>query len=154
MSNMCSKESQELVTLAVDGLVDSAHEHDPRARYSAAQLAALRAATAMIADRLASDRAATVSAGPPSPQSPSPRSGATNVWQLLARLAPELSEWAALFHHTSKRRAAITTGTSSVSVREADDTLRDAASFVERVCRALGLPGRRLDASTQWLVAT
>lgn len=139
---MCSKESQELVSLAVDGLVTSAHQNDPGARYSGAQLAALRAATAVIAQRSSDVEG-----------DQSPRAGATNVWQLLSRLAPELAEWAALFHHKSRRRLAVVSGTSAVTVREADDTLRDAASFVARVCRSLGIPGRNVDANTQLLVA-
>ncbi|NQU37470.1 MAG: hypothetical protein HQ526_07750 [Actinobacteria bacterium] len=139
---MCSSEAHDLVRLAISGLGTSARETDPTRRYADAQLAALRAAAAMVAERSALPSAL-----------PAPRGRVTNVWQLLVRFAPELAEWAELFSYSSDRRAAATSGMVAVSSREADDSLRDAASFVSRVARLLGLPARQLDLSAQFLVA-
>jgi hypothetical protein len=139
---MCTKQAKELVLLAADGLVESARDAQPNERFADAQLAALRAAAAVVAQR-GNAAGETV-----------PRNRVSNVWQLLARLAPELSEWAALFDMSAAKRSAVQAGVSVVSTREADDCLRDAASFVSRVARLLGLPAREVDVSTQWLVAT
>ncbi len=137
---MCSSEAHDLVRLAISGLGTSARESDPTRRYVDAQLAALRAAAAMVADR--STQTSTL---------PAPRARVTNVWQLLVRFAPELAEWAELFNYSSEKRAAASSGTVVVTTREADDSLRDAASFISRVARLLGLPARQLDLSAQFL---
>jgi len=142
--NAVPPEAVQLVGLAVDGLAACAREQDPNQRFAGAQLAALRAAAALVAvrSRTSSD-----------PQGMT-RGRALNVWQLLARVAPELSEWAALFHYSAEKRTAVAAGTTAVSTREADDTLRDAAKFVAAVARRLGIPSRRLDLTTQWLAVT
>ena len=71
---------------------------------------------------------------------PSRRSKLTSVWDLLALVAPELSEWAAYFAASAAKRAAAEAGIPRVvSVREADDLIRAAASFVAVVELALGL---------------
>lgn len=139
---MCSKEARELVLLAADGLVESAHDKDPNQRYADAQLAALRAAAAVVAERGGSAQARL------------PKNRLANIWQVLARVAPELSEWAALFNLGMAKRASVQAGTAVVTTREADDSLRDAASFVSRVARMLGLPNRQVDLAAQWLATT
>lgn len=92
-------------------------------RYRDAHLGALRAAAALVAAR-------TV---------PSPRSRPRSVWQVLPRIAPELGEWAAFFAASSTRRSVLDRG-GRVSVREADDLLRQSEMFLEIVQDALGVP--------------
>ena len=135
------REAHQLVDLAVDGLVAAAQAQDANARFAAAQLAALRAAAAMVAVR------ASTSSVP----NGLVRGRALNVWQLLSRIAPELSEWAALFHFSAERRTAVAAGTAAVTTREADDSLRDSATFVASVAARLGIPNRKLDVTAQWL---
>ncbi|MFT6563478.1 MAG: hypothetical protein ACJAY5_000205 [Actinomycetes bacterium] len=137
---MCSSEAHDLVRLAINGLGAAARQTNPTRRHADAHLAALRAATAMVADRSAQTSAL-----------PAPRARVTNVWQLLVRFAPELSEWAELFNYSPARRAAANAGRVAVSTREADDSLRDAASFVSRVARLLGLPARQLQPASPGL---
>lgn len=108
-----------LLERARDGVREGCAEHDPRARYSAAHLAALRAATAVLAVR-----------GRPGPLRSRPR----NVWELLPRLAPELAEWAAFFSTLRLRRETV-----RVEPRAADDLLRDAERFCRVVTTLLGL---------------
>lgn len=137
-------EARQLIDLAVDGLVQSAHERDANQRFAGAQLAALRSAAAVVAVRSRTSSKPTELV----------RGRALNVWQLLARVAPELSEWAALFHYSAERRTAVVAGTASVTPREADDGLRDAAKFIASVSTRLGIPNRRLDVTAQWLAVT
>lgn len=93
-------------------------------RYVAAHLAALRAAAAVLAVR----------------GRPSMRGGPRSVWDVLPRVAPELTEWAAFFAATASRRAAIEAGRGEIiTAREADDLLRDAESFHHVVESSLGL---------------
>jgi hypothetical protein len=101
-------------------------------RYRAAHLGALRAAAAVVA-------AGSVRAG-----APRPGRRLQNVWDLLARTAPELGEWAHFFAHGARARAAIEAGLPHVVTdREADDLLRDAETFVDLVTDRLGLPRQR-----------
>ncbi|WP_298322977.1 SAV_6107 family HEPN domain-containing protein [Haloactinopolyspora sp.] len=104
-------------------------------RFAAAHLSALRAAAAVLAAR----------ARPVNPR----RTGRTgrrghgprNVWDLLPVVAPEFAEWAAFFAANAGKRSAAQAGLpGSVSVREADDLLRQADEFLGLVCVALGLP--------------
>jgi hypothetical protein len=93
-------------------------------RYVAAHLAALRSAAAVLAVR----------------GRPSVRGGPRSVWEVLPRIAPELTEWAAFFAATASRRAAVEAGRGEViTAREADDLLRDAESFHHVVESSLGL---------------
>ncbi len=162
---MCSTQARDLIRLSIHDLGRSAREADPAKRFTDAQLAALRAAAAIVADRSAAQTrpAATIAdagnaevdvRGEAPASRGAPRSKATNVWQLLTRFAPELSEWAALFSFSADKRMSVNAGTAAVSAREADDSLRDSATFVSRVAALLGLGTRQLDLSTQFLVAT
>lgn len=94
-------------------------------RYATAHLAALRAAAAVLAARAqASDRARRP----------------TSAWVLLSNVAPELAEWAAYFAAGADKRAAALAGLrSAATIREADDLLRDATTFLALVETTLGL---------------
>lgn len=94
-------------------------------RYAAAHLAALRAAAAVLAAR-----------SRPS----SRRSRVLSVWVVLPQVAPQLGEWAAFFAAGARKRAAAEAGLDIVSHREADDLVRDADTFLVRVCEALDVP--------------
>lgn len=93
------------------------------ARYVTSQDAAMRAAAALVAGHARRDR--------------SPRQ---DLWPLLASQAPELGEWADFFALAAVRREQIESRTARVSVREADDLLRAAETFVEAVTVTLGMP--------------
>jgi hypothetical protein len=94
-------------------------------RYAAAHLAALRAAAAVLAAR-----------SRPS----SRRSRVLSVWVVLPQIAPQLGEWAAFFATGARKRAAAEAGLDIVSHREADDLVRDADTFLVRVCEVLDVP--------------
>ncbi len=93
------------------------------ARYVTSQDAAMRAAAALVAGHARGGR--------------SPRQ---DLWPLLANHAPELGEWADFFALAAVRRQEIESRTARVSVREADDLLRAAETFVEAVTITLGMP--------------
>lgn len=105
------------------GLRTARGADDAGERYVAAHLAALRAAAAVLAVR------------------GRPRRGSTlNVWEVLPRVAPELSEWAAFFASGAPRRAAVEAGLpGAVSIRQADDLVREASTFAGIVAELLGL---------------
>jgi hypothetical protein len=96
---------------------------DASERYRDAHLGALRAAAALVAARTA----------------PTPRARPRSVWQVLPGSAPELGEWAAFFAACSAHRSVIDRG-GHISVREADDLLRQAEMFLEIVQDLLGVP--------------
>lgn len=120
-----STASLELLDRARAGLLTAATAERAGERYVAAHLSALRAAAAMLATR-----------GRPSGRGAGPRS----VWSVLPQVAPALTEWAAFFAAGADRRAAVEAGRIEViPVREADDELRAAETFIELVESALGL---------------
>ena len=107
-------------------------------RLVTSQDAAMRAAAALVAGR-----------GTRGPQ---------DLWPLLAARSPELAEWAEVFALAAVRRQqletrcpGLVTGDRSalhrcgvrVPVREADDLLRAAETFVELVAVTLGVPRER-----------
>lgn len=113
----------ELLERSRRGLVEAETARTPAERYVAAHLAALRSAAAVLAVR----------ARPA-------RRGLTNVWDVLPRVAPEMTEWAAFFAAGAPRRAAVDAGRpEAVTAREADDLLRDAATFRNLVAESLGV---------------
>lgn len=120
--------ARELFELAVEGLAMAAGPTRSSQRFSVAYLAALRAGAAVVA------------LGSPAAR---PRQAAS-VWSLLARLAPELAEWAAFFEAGAPKRSLVARGTVVVSAREADDLLRDAVTFVGRIGDLLGFPAAGL----------
>lgn len=100
----------------------------PAERYATAHLAALRGAAAVLAARTR----------PTDPRLR--RRRPTSAWVLLTEVAPELGEWAAFFAAGAAKRAAAEAGvTRAVTGREADDLLRDAATFLALVETTLGL---------------
>jgi hypothetical protein len=107
------------------GLLQACAARTCSERYVAAHLAALRAAAAVLAVR----------------GRPSVRGGPRSVWEVLPRVSPELTEWAAFFAATASRRAAVEAGRGEIiTAREADDLLRDAEAFHHVVESSLGLP--------------
>jgi hypothetical protein len=118
-------------------------------RYALAHLGALRAAAAVLSAR------AVPGAGPGSGSGRrARRSAPRSAWDLVAEHVPELAEWAGYFQQTSRRRPAAEAGmVGSVSVREADDLLRDADAFLVLVSRSLGLPQRHAFAVTRAVVS-
>ncbi|MDQ6895025.1 MAG: SAV_6107 family HEPN domain-containing protein [Actinomycetota bacterium] len=61
------------------------------------------------------------------------------MWELLPRIAPELTEWSSFFAASARRRAVVERG-GQIGVRESDDLLRQAEIFLEIVQDLLGLP--------------
>ena len=109
------------------GLAEAADEGGAGSRYVAAHLAALRAAAAIVAAR------PDAGTGPR-------RKGPKSVWELLPRVEPALSEWAAFFAAGARKRAAAEAGLArAVSAAEADDLLRDAETFLSLAEDALGV---------------
>ncbi|MFC8953330.1 SAV_6107 family HEPN domain-containing protein [Streptomyces sp. NPDC057101] len=124
----------DLLAKARAGLAEAATLDRPHERYAAAHLAALRAAAAVLAARAL-------------PETGRRRQPIRSAWELLAELAPELTEWSALFASGAERRARAEAGIASAATRrEADDLLRDASFFLRLVERLLALqpvPPRR-----------
>ncbi len=115
-----------LLESARQGLVSAEAEVPAGGRYVGAHLAALRAAAAIVAAR----------AAPAPPRRRRPLS----VWELLPRVEPTLSEWAAFFAAGAGKRAAAEAGLPrAVTPREADELLRDAGTFVGLAESALGV---------------
>jgi len=115
-----------LLESARHGLASAEADASAGGRYVGAHLAALRAAAAIVAAR----------AEPAPPRRRRPLS----VWELLPRVEPTLSEWAAFFAAGASKRAAAEAGLPrAVSGREADELLRDAATFVSLAESALGV---------------
>jgi len=109
------------------GLAEAETETDAGTRYIGAHLAALRAAAAIVAAR-------------GEPGTGSRRRKPRSVWELLPQVEPALAEWAAFFAASAAKRAAAEAGLPrAASAREADDLLRDAATFLSVAERALGL---------------
>jgi hypothetical protein len=118
--------TMDLLAHAHSCLLEASFADRPADRYAAAHLAALRTAAAVLAARTVDDQI---------------RRGPRNAWVLLARVAPELGEWATFFAAASRRRLAAQSGhPGAISAREADDLLRDAETFLGVATRLLGLP--------------
>ena len=121
-----------LLESARHGLAAAEGEASAGARYVSAHLAALRAAAAVVAARA-------------DPGASARRRRPLSVWELLPKVEPALSEWAAFFAAGAAKRAAAEAGLPrAVSPREADDLLRDAETFLSLVENALGVPGQPL----------
>jgi hypothetical protein len=124
--------ARELLASAQRSLLAATLAPDPAQRYAAAHVCALRAAAAIVATRTRPSRK---------------RQHIRSVWHLLARVAPEFTEWAEFFAAGARKRAAAEAGLPSVTTREADDLLRDADVFYGRVCSTLGVPQQLVTAS-------
>ena len=109
-------------------LAQARESTDHTIRYACAHVAALRAAAAVLAVRARPQRAHRQ----------------RNAWVLLTEVAPELTEWSDFFAAGSATRAAAEAGRrSAVSIREADDLVRDSDRFIHVVERLLGLSRHR-----------
>jgi SAV_6107-like HEPN len=118
-----------LLAAARHGLDEAATSSRPAQRYASAHLAALRCAAAVLAARAR-------------PEIPGVRRvrRSRNAWVLLTQVAPELAEWAAFFAAGATKRAAAEAGLDgSVSAREADDLLRDSATFLALAETTIGV---------------
>ncbi len=116
--------SVELLVAAVAEIENAAAEPTAALRYIRAHLVARRAAAAVLAARGRPDRR----------RGHRPR----DVWELLPRIAPELTEWAQFFAAGTGKRIAAEAGLpDAVSAREADDMMRDAHNFLDRVAVSL-----------------
>ncbi|WP_407553577.1 SAV_6107 family HEPN domain-containing protein [Streptomyces sp. Pv4-95] len=116
----------DLLTQAQHGL-DEAHTlESANERFATAHLAALRTAAAVLAVR-----------GRPE-STMRRRQRIRSAWEVLPEVAPELSEWSALFAAGAARRAKAEAGIAgAASSRDADDLLRDVAMFLRLVERML-----------------
>ncbi|GHE50641.1 hypothetical protein GCM10018785_20430 [Streptomyces longispororuber] len=117
-----------LLAQARAGLDEAARLDPPNERYATAHLAALRTAAAVLAARGRPELA------------PRRRQRIRSAWEVLPEIAPELTEWSALFASGADRRARAEAGIQgAASARDADDLLRDAAMFLRLVERMLVL---------------
>ena len=109
--------ARDLLADAGRGLGRAIRATDAADRYAAAHLAALRAAAAVLAARARPVRGRRGSA-----------------WELMSKVAPEFSEWAAFFAAGSAKRQAAQAGIQRlVSARDADDMIRQASTFLDLV---------------------
>lgn len=116
----------DLLTQAHLGLTEAAGLDAPHERYATAHLAALRTAAAVLAAR-----------GRPE-DTPRRRRRIRSVWEVLPEIAPELSEWSALFAAGADRRARAEAGIATAAgPREADDLVRAVTMFLRLVERML-----------------
>jgi hypothetical protein len=116
----------ELLAMARAGLAEAAVTRPVGLRYATAHLAALRAAAAIVAARAV-------------PKSGVRRSRPTSLWVLVPQVAPELSDWCAMFAAGATKRAAAEAGVRcGVSAAEADGLCARAADFVAVVAVLLG----------------
>ncbi len=114
--------ARDLLADAGRGLGRAIRAVEPTDRYATAHLAALRGAAALLAARAR----------------PGGRGNQGNAWTLLARVAPDLGEWAAFFAAGSGKRQAAEAGiTRLVSAREADDMVRQASAFLDLIEAAI-----------------
>ncbi|MFJ3230276.1 SAV_6107 family HEPN domain-containing protein [Streptomyces sp. NPDC086787] len=118
----------DLLAQARAGLDEAATLETPNERYATAHLAALRTAAAVLAARARPE--------PPSRR----RARIRSAWEVLPEIAPELTEWSALFASGARRRARAEAGIEGAAGRrDADDLIRDVAMFVRIVERMLVL---------------
>ncbi|MFI2614114.1 MULTISPECIES: SAV_6107 family HEPN domain-containing protein [unclassified Streptomyces] len=118
----------ELLAQAHAGIDEAARLDAPHERYATAHLAALRTAAAVLAAR-----------GRPE-TTPRRRQRIRSAWEVLPEIAPELTEWSALFASGAARRARAEAGIQgAATARDADDLLRDVAMFLRLVERMLVL---------------
>ncbi|WP_274557432.1 SAV_6107 family HEPN domain-containing protein [Streptomyces spiramyceticus] len=117
-----------LLAQARTGLDEAATLETSNERYATAHLAALRTAAAVLAARARPETTARR------------RQRIRSAWEVLPEIAPELTEWSALFASGARRRARAEAGIQGAATsRDADDLLRDAAMFLRLVERLLVL---------------
>ncbi|WP_424214176.1 SAV_6107 family HEPN domain-containing protein [Streptomyces sp. BI20] len=122
----------DLLEAARRGLAEAGRLERPNERYATAHLAALRVAAAVLAARAR-----------PEPARPRRRPVIRSAWELLPQVAPELTEWSALFASGAARRARAEAGLAGAATeRDADDLLRDVELFLRLAERLLAAPAR------------
>ncbi|MYQ38121.1 hypothetical protein B046DRAFT_05126 [Streptomyces sp. LamerLS-316] len=118
----------DLLAQAHAGLEEAAVLDVPNERYATAHLAALRTAAAVLAARVRPETGRRR------------RERIRSAWEVLPDIAPELTEWSALFASGAPRRARAEAGIPGAATsRDADDLLRDVAVFLRLVERMLVL---------------
>ncbi|MFF6997126.1 SAV_6107 family HEPN domain-containing protein [Streptomyces sp. NPDC008313] len=116
----------DLLTQARAALDEAVALGTPNERYAIAHLAALRTAAAVLAAR-----------GRPE-STPRRRARIRSAWEVLPEIAPELTEWSALFASGATRRARAEAGIQGAAgTRDADDLIRDVEMFLRLVERML-----------------
>jgi hypothetical protein len=116
----------DLLDQARAGLEEASTLETPNERYATAHLAALRTAAAVLAVR-----------GRPE-TTPRKRQQIRSAWEVLPEIAPELTEWSALFASGASRRARAEAGIEGAAgSRDADDLIRDVTMFLGLVERLL-----------------
>ena len=115
--------SLDLLDRSRGSLLLACRAGDSIERYLESHLGALRAAAALLAVR-------STATG---------RSRPRSVWDVLPVVAPELSEWAAFFAGSARRRVVMQRG-GAPTPREADDLLRQAEVFLEIIQDLIGVP--------------
>ncbi|WP_338752032.1 SAV_6107 family HEPN domain-containing protein [Janibacter alittae] len=130
-----------LLSCAAESLASAHWARTAHGRIAGTRLAVLRAAAAVLAVRGRPRTADPAESSGPTRRvdgRPEPRStGPLDVWCLLPRVAPELTEWAQFFGAVLPGE---TRSGASMSVREVDDLLRQGEEFVQLVAGLLGLP--------------
>ena len=121
----------DLLTAAGESLSGAHMARSVAARSAGTRVAVLRAAAAVLTVR---DLAGPRGHGP------------VDVWRLLPRVAPELTEWADFFATVLPEGGASPGhgAAGPMSVREVDDLLRQGEDFVRIVAGLLGLPPVRV----------
>lgn len=114
---------RDLMRTAVAALDDAHFAQTPAERYAAAHVAALRAGAAVLAVHAKPARSGRI----------------RSVWQMLPGLAEDLEPWCAYFEAIGKRRVFVEIGAEPVTTQQADDVLRDAERFCERIAAILGV---------------
>ncbi|ANH91115.1 MULTISPECIES: SAV_6107 family HEPN domain-containing protein [unclassified Streptomyces] len=118
----------DLLAQARSGLEEAAVLPTPNERYATAHLAALRTAAAVLAARARPETGSRR------------RARIRSAWEVLPEIAPELTEWSALFASGARRRALAEAGVrGAAGHRDADDLMRDVAMFLRIVERMLVL---------------
>jgi len=130
--------SLDLLDRSRASLLEACRTGDAGERYVEAHLGALRAAAALLAARSLPGSGGAPGSGR-TLRTSTTRSRPRSVWELLPRVAPELTEWSAFFAASARRRAAVERG-GLIVARESDDLLRQAENFLEIIQGLLGLP--------------
>lgn len=127
-----SQSALDLLGQARAGLAETTRLPSPGERYAGAHLAALRGTAAVLAARAHPDTHSGTGARR--------RRRLRSAWELLCEVAPEMGEWAAFFAAGAAKRAAAEAGvTHAVTVREADDLVRDVETFLAVVATTVGV---------------
>lgn len=135
----------DLLSAAAESLASAHWASTVHGRSAGTRLAVLRAAAAVLAVRTspgpAADRAFPEERGRSAVEPRRDSSGPVDVWTLLPRVAPELTEWADFFAAVLPEGGVDPHDPGRLtSVREADDLLRQGEEFVQLVAGVLGLP--------------